>query len=141
MKGFQDREPIDSLVAADSPSWSVGAAAGRRLAVVPHIEDVAEVLHRLLLDVQDTGVTSETAVALLVREDLPGLRAVLAALANATNQGTADQLSAELDCDLRWMTGNGMTELIRQLKTLTSDADSGVRDEAQRRLSLLRQNN
>ncbi len=80
-------------------------------------------------------------MALLAREDLPGLRAVLAALANATNQGTADQLSAELDCDPRWMTGNGMTELIRQLKTLTSDADSGVRDEAQRRLSLLRQNN
>ncbi|MFD4538145.1 hypothetical protein ACFWNL_33015 [Kitasatospora sp. NPDC058397] len=141
MKDFQDREPIDSLVAADSPSWSVRAAAGRRLAAVPQIEDVADVLHRLLLDAQDTAVTSETAVALLAREDLPGLRAVLAARANATDQGTADQLSAELDCDPRWMTGNGLAELIRQLKTLTSDADSGVRDEARRRLSLLRQDN
>ncbi|MFD4655784.1 hypothetical protein ACFWP2_09115 [Kitasatospora sp. NPDC058444] len=139
MKGFQDRELIDSLVAADSPSWSVRAAAGRRLAAVPQIEAVADVLHRLLLDVQDTAVTSETAVALLARGDLPGLRAVLAARAEAADQGTADQLSAELDGDPRWMTGNGVAELIRQLQALTSDVDPGVRDEARRRLSLLRQ--
>lgn len=83
-------------------------------------------------------MTSETAVALLARGDLPGLRAVLAARADAADQGTADQLSAELDCDPRWMTGNGAGELIRQLRALTSDTDPRVRDEAQRRLSLLR---
>ncbi|MER7579561.1 hypothetical protein [Kitasatospora sp. NPDC097691] len=138
MNGFQDREPTDPLAAADSPSWSVRAAAGRRLAAAPRIEDVADVLHRLLLDDQDTAVTSETAVALLARGDLPGLRAVLAARADAADQGTADQLSAELDCDPRWMTGNGAGELIRQLRALTSDTDPRVRDEAQRRLSLLR---
>ncbi|MFF1509800.1 hypothetical protein [Streptomyces sp. NPDC058326] len=78
-------------------------------------------------------------MALLARGDLPGLRAVLAARAVATDLGTADQISAELDGDPRWMTGNGVAELIRQLQELTSDADRGVRDEAQRRLSLLPQ--
>ncbi|WP_157531808.1 MULTISPECIES: hypothetical protein [unclassified Kitasatospora] len=64
---------------------------------------------------------------------------MLAARATATDQGTDDQLGAELDGDPRWMTGNGIAELIRQLQALTSDADPGVRGEAQRRLSLLRQ--
>jgi len=139
MNDFQDQELIDSLVAADSSSWSVRAAAGRRLAAAPRIGAVADVLRRLLLDVQDTAVTSETAVALLARGDLAGLRAVLAARVDATDQGTADQLDAELDGDPRWMTGDGVAELIQQLQALAVDADPGVRDEAQRRLSLLRQ--
>lgn len=138
MEAFRDQELRDALVEAESPLWSVRAAAGRRLAVVPQIEAVADALRRLLLDAQDTGVTSDTAVALLARRDLPRLRAVLAALAVSTGQGTADQLSAELDGDPRWITGNGVAELIRQLQTLTSDADPEVRDEAQRRLSHLR---
>ncbi|MFG3137141.1 hypothetical protein ACGFZA_13120 [Streptomyces sp. NPDC048211] len=128
----------DAIREASSPAWSVRASAGRLLAAASQIEAVAGVLHSLLLDTQDTAVTSETATALLARRDLPGLRAVLAARAQAVDVGTADQLSAELDGDLRWITYDGHAELIQQLQTLTSDADPEVRDEAQRRLSLLR---
>ncbi|MFJ5637626.1 hypothetical protein ACIQF5_33975 [Streptomyces goshikiensis] len=138
MQPFQDQELGSAITAASSPSWSARAAAGRRLAAEPQIEGVADLLHRLLLDAHDTGVTSDTAIALLARGDLPGLRAVLAARAQAADGGTADQLSAELDCDPRWMTGEGADQLIQQLQTLTSDADPQVRDEARRRLSLLR---
>ncbi|MEW1640400.1 hypothetical protein AB0469_40950 [Streptomyces sp. NPDC093801] len=129
----------DWIAAADSPAWSVRAAAGRRLAAVPRIEGVAGVLHRLLLDGEDTGVTSDTAAALLARRDLAGLRAVLSARAVASDEGTADQLGAELDCDPRWATGEDGDELIAQLRTLaSSDPDPEVRSEAALRLSRLR---
>ena len=83
-------------------------------------------------------MTSDTAAALLARRDLAGLRAVLAARAVASDEGTADQLAAELDCDTRWATGEGGGELITQLRTLTSDTDPEVRNEALLRLSRLR---
>ncbi len=83
-------------------------------------------------------MTSDTAAALLARRDLPGLRTVLAARAVASDQGTADQLQAELDGEPRWATGEGGDELIAQLRTLTSDPDPDVRSEALLRLSRLR---
>ncbi|WP_326570234.1 hypothetical protein OIE69_02275 [Actinacidiphila glaucinigra] len=64
---------------ADSPDWSVRAAAGRRLAASDKVDEMADVIHRLLLDAQDTAVTQETAVALLARRDSIGLRRVLLA--------------------------------------------------------------
>ncbi|KIF04677.1 hypothetical protein PL81_17315 [Streptomyces sp. RSD-27] len=141
MKSPSDQELRAAITGADSPSWSVRAAAGRCLAAAPQIKAVADVLHRLLLDTQDTGVTSDTAIALLARRDLPGLRAVLAARAQASDSGTADQLAAELDGDPRWVTHDGHAELIQQLQALTSDTDPEIRDEAQRRISLLRGSN
>ncbi|MFF3013686.1 hypothetical protein [Streptomyces sp. NPDC057939] len=128
---------LDAIDAAESPAWSIRAAAGRCLAAAHQIEDVAGVLHRLLLDVQDTGVTSDTASALLARRDLAGLRAVLAARAVASDEGTADQLAAELDCDPRWATGQDADELIVQLRALAADRDPDVRDEATLRLARL----
>ncbi|MFE2141494.1 hypothetical protein ACFXA3_07010 [Streptomyces sp. NPDC059456] len=138
MEDFMEQGLRRSIAEADSPAWHVRAAAGRRLAAAPRIEGVADVLHRLLLDAQDTGVTSDTAAALLARRDLAGLRAVLAARAVASDEGTADQLAAELDCDPRWATGEGGAELITQLRKLTSDTSPGVRNEALLRLSRLR---
>ncbi|MGW1765546.1 hypothetical protein ACWCQL_15920 [Streptomyces sp. NPDC002073] len=138
MDDFVEQGLRDAVVEADSPDSFVRAAAGRRLAAAPRIEGVADVLHRLLLDAQDTGVTSDTAVALLARRDLAGLRAVLAARAVASDQGTADQLAAELDCDPRWATGENADELIAQLRTLASDTNPDVRDEALLRTSRLR---
>ncbi|MFE2149151.1 hypothetical protein ACFXAO_03835 [Streptomyces lavendulae] len=138
MDDFTEQGLRDAIAAAESPAWSVRAAAGRRLAAAPQIEGVAGVLHRLLLDAQDTGVTSDTALALLARRDLAGLRAVLAARAVASDQGTADQLAAELDCDPRWATGEDGDELIAQLRTLAADQDPDVRNEAQLRLTSLR---
>ncbi|MFD9586173.1 hypothetical protein ACFWBM_15925 [Streptomyces sp. NPDC059980] len=138
MNDFTEQGLRDLLAAAESPASSVRAAAGRRLAAAPRIESVAGVVHRLLLDAQDTGVTSDTAVALLARRDLVGLRAVLAARGVASDQGTADQLAAELDCDPRWATGQDGDELIVQLRTLAADKDPDVRNEALLRLARLR---
>ncbi|WP_158820928.1 MULTISPECIES: hypothetical protein [unclassified Streptomyces] len=138
MEDITEQGLRDVIDAADSPSWSVRAAAGRRLAAASRIESVAGVLLRLLLDAQDTGVTAETAAALLARRDLAGLRLVLAARAVASPEGTADQLAAELDCDPRWATGQDGDELITQLRALTSDPDPEVRNEAMLRLSRCR---
>ncbi|MFG1791332.1 hypothetical protein [Nocardia sp. NPDC049149] len=116
----------EAIAQADSPSWSVRAAAGRRLATAPQIEAVADVLHRLLLDPQDTAVTSETAAALLARGDLPGLRAVLTTLSMATDDDIAEQLSAELGSDSQWTAGHSVADLIRRCQMPTSDADQGL---------------
>ncbi|MEV0190639.1 hypothetical protein AB0I39_19130 [Kitasatospora purpeofusca] len=83
-------------------------------------------------------MTSDTAVALLDRGDLAGLRAVLAARAVASDPDTADQLQAELDGHPRWTTAEDGDDLIAQLRTLTSDTDPDVRGEALLRLSHLR---
>jgi HEAT repeat protein len=129
------RARVDSITCAvheaDSPLWSVRAAAGRRLAAAAPVPEVFEVLHRLLLDPDDTGVTQETAEALIQRGDTYGLRVVLAALACAQSFSTADQLLAEIDCDPRWTTENGADQLVQQLRELASDEDDGVRGEAQ----------
>ncbi|WP_328622658.1 hypothetical protein [Streptomyces sp. NBC_00354] len=123
---------------ADSPSWAVRAAAGRRLAAAAEVPEIAEVLQRLLLDAYDTGVVQETAEALLQRRDMWGLRAVLAALARAVDLSVADQLAAEVDCDPRWLSGEpGGNEFFQQLRVLATDTDEGVCEEAQRLLARL----
>jgi hypothetical protein len=123
---------------ADSPAWSVRASAGRRLAASAETPGTSGILRRLLLDAQDTGVTHETAEALLERQDVHGLRTVLGALARAQETSTADQLSAAVDCDPRWMTDDGADQLVHQLRELASDEDAGVREESQRLLDSLR---
>jgi hypothetical protein len=94
-----EQELTVAIADADSPSWSARAAAGRRLAASADLTGVSYVLHRLLLDAQDTGVTQETAEALLARGDTLGLRTVLVALSCAAETWTADQLSAAVDCN------------------------------------------
>lgn len=70
---------------AASKSWSVRAAAGRRLAAHAEVGDAARILDLLLLDGEDTAVTQETAEALLGRGDVLGLHLVLKALAVAAD--------------------------------------------------------
>ncbi|MFD6825186.1 hypothetical protein ACFWC5_33250 [Streptomyces sp. NPDC060085] len=120
---------------AESDSWSCRAAAGRRFAAVAGSEEVAPVLERLLLDPHDTGVTQETAEALLQRGDLVGLRIVLAALSRAEAWCTADQLDGEVFNHQSWMIANGrLDQFVQQLEALTADEDAGVREEASRLL-------
>jgi hypothetical protein len=130
-----DQELSTAIKNADSPAWSVRAAAGRQLATSDRIDEVADVLHRLLLDTQDTAVTSETAEVLLARKDTLGLRCVLLARSYAAETWTADEIQAALDCDPEWMTTEGADRLIQQLTALATDEDVGVRDEAQRILA------
>ncbi|GAA1980280.1 hypothetical protein [Kitasatospora viridis] len=123
---------------ADSPDWSVRAAAGRQLAAAERLDEVAEVLGRLLLDPLDTAVTQETAVALLARKDTAGLRLVLLARSRAVETWTADEISAELYGDPDWLTPDGADRMTRQLRDLAAqDDDAGVRDEARRVLARL----
>ena len=126
---------LSALQDLHSTSWALRAAAGRRLAAWPEDARAIPALHRLLLDEHDTGVTQETAEALLARRDLPGLRAVLRALSQARGVGTADQLNAEVRCDPRWTADRDETaQNIAQLSTLARDKDPGVRGEALRML-------
>ncbi|MDH6113650.1 hypothetical protein P3T36_007917 [Kitasatospora sp. MAP12-15] len=83
-------------------------------------------------------MTQETAAALLARRDVHGLRSVLAALACATEDWTADQLSAEVDCNPHWFTEKGTIELVGHLEILASEEEPGVRDEARRLLARMR---
>ncbi|MFG3095821.1 hypothetical protein [Streptomyces sp. NPDC048202] len=133
-----ERDLSAAVRGADSPDWSVRAAAGRRLAASDGIGEVADVVHRLLLDVQDSGVTQETAEAMLARKDTAGLRCVLSARGRAVEAWTADQLQDALDGDPEWMTTDGADRLIRRLHQLAEDDDPVVRDEARKALSRLR---
>ncbi|MEU4666831.1 hypothetical protein AB0F91_02405 [Amycolatopsis sp. NPDC023774] len=133
-----DQELATAARDADSPDWSVRASAGRRLAASDKIDGIADVLHGLLLDLRDSGVIQETAVALLARKDTAGLRCVLLASSRAVEFWTRDELVAALDCNPEWMTTAGADRLIQQLHELAVDDDDGVRDEAQRILSGLR---
>ncbi|MFG2334279.1 hypothetical protein ACGFMM_32405 [Streptomyces sp. NPDC048604] len=133
-----DQELSTALRNADSPDWSVRAAVGRLLAASDKLDEVADVLHRLLLDLRDSAVTHETAEALLARRDTAGLRCVLLASSQAVEIWTMDQLGDALDSHYEWMTTDGADRLIQQLHELAADDDAGVRDEAQRILSRLR---
>ncbi|WP_225448769.1 hypothetical protein [Streptacidiphilus sp. P02-A3a] len=73
---LDDQELSTAIQDADSSAWSVRGAAGRQLAGSDKIEEVADVIHRLVLDAQDTWVIQETAEALLERKDTIGLRYV-----------------------------------------------------------------
>ncbi|WP_051940074.1 hypothetical protein [Phaeacidiphilus oryzae] len=138
MAPLDDQELSAAIENASSPAWSVRGEAGRQLASSDKIEEVADVLHRLLLDAQDTWVIQETADALLERKDTVGLRYVLLAYSQAGTYDAVDHLGAALDCNPEWMTTEGADRLIKQLRTLATDEDAGVRDEAQQILAKLR---
>ena len=128
---------------AGSKSWTLRAAAGRCLAAHAEADDASRILHRLLLDGNDTAVTWETAEALLQRGDVLGLRLVLKALAVAADPNvpdwdasTMDEIDAAITSDPRWTTDDGWVRLGAQLLELTSDAD--VSAEARRLLDRMR---
>ncbi|MBO3743084.1 hypothetical protein [Actinoplanes flavus] len=125
------------MIFPDSPDWAVRAAAGRQLAASDDLDEVADLLHRLLLDPHDTGVTGETAAALLQRRDTAGLRHVLRARNNAAESCTAEELQAALHCNPEWTTEEGTDRLITQLRSLAADHDADVSDEAAEQLKPL----
>ncbi|MEU9992494.1 hypothetical protein AB0E10_37975 [Streptomyces sp. NPDC048045] len=138
MISFNDQELSAAIQNADSAAWSVRAVAGRQLAMSDKIDVVADIIHRLLLDAQDTAVTQETAVALLARKDTVGLRCVLLAASYSVETWTADEIYTALNGDPDWMTTNGADRLIKQLYELATDDDAGVRHEVQEILAGLR---
>lgn len=133
-----DQDLSAAITDSGSPDWSIRAAAGRRLAAAALTDDVVDFLLRLLLDPDDTAVTQDTAEALLTRGDRIGLRCVLLALSRAASTCTMDELGAALDCNPAWMTDEGTSRLVGQLRELTADDDAGVRAEADSVLATLR---
>ncbi|MEU2183745.1 hypothetical protein [Streptomyces thermolilacinus] len=122
-------DPLGSArLDAQSPSWAARAAAGRRLAAAAQDPDVVGLLHRLLLDGQDTAVTQETAEALLERWDVHGLRLVLAALAVADDD-TGDHLDGALG-NVCHQSDEDLARLQALASVLVSDADPAVSREA-----------
>ncbi|MGN5635115.1 HEAT repeat domain-containing protein [Streptomyces sp. AC154] len=119
---------MTSDAGAGAESWSVRAAAGRRLAADAEVPEVAVLLGRLLLDPYDTFVTRETAEALLLRGDATGLRLVLAALARADAQ-TGDQIQSAI-VNVCEQSREDIEHLAELAATLVSDPDAGVREEA-----------
>jgi len=116
----------EALASAKHTSVEVRAAAGVMLASTPDLESVADVLLQLLLDPEDTYVTSETADALVGRRDVPGMRLVIAALARA------DEDSANWICDvvLHPETPEELAATTSSLTALTTEPDFAAKADA-----------
>lgn len=72
-----------ALAEASSPSWTQRVRAGRDLAAFADVSEAAEALVRLLLDVEDTAVTRQTAEALTRVGTVAATRLVALAVAEA----------------------------------------------------------
>ncbi|MFF8840313.1 hypothetical protein [Streptomyces sp. NPDC015130] len=121
---------------ANSVSWAVRAAAGRRLAASADAAGAAEALRRLLLDEGDTAVTQTTAEALLERRDVVGLRLVLEAL-NVADDDTADQLDDAITNICR-QSDRGVAQLEQFCRELAAEPAESIRNEASAILLQLR---
>jgi len=109
----------EALTSASSDDVEVRAAAGVLLASAPDLDQVTDVLIRLLLDQEDTFVTSETVEALMDRRDVPGLRLVLVALARA-DESAANWIRDGL---LDPQTYEELAERTSLLEALASESD------------------
>ncbi|MFH8253958.1 hypothetical protein [Streptomyces roseolus] len=72
-----------ALSEASSPSWTQRARAGRDLAPFADVPEAAEALAGLLLDVEDTVVTRQTAEALARAGTVAAVRLIALAVSEA----------------------------------------------------------
>ncbi|MFC8130204.1 hypothetical protein [Streptomyces sp. NPDC057302] len=72
-----------ALAEASSPSWTQRVRAGRDLASFTDVPEAAEALVGLLLDVDDTAVTRQTAEALAQLGTVGAIRLIAFAVAEA----------------------------------------------------------
>jgi hypothetical protein len=72
-----------ALAEASSPSWTQRVRAGRDLASFTDVPEAAEALVGLLLDVEDTAVTRQTAEALARVGTVGAIRLIAFAVAEA----------------------------------------------------------
>ncbi|MFB4299134.1 hypothetical protein [Actinomadura sp. NTSP31] len=72
-----------ALAEALSPSWRQRVRAGRGLAAFADVPEAAEALLGLLLDVEDTAVTRQTAEALARVGSVAAIRLIALAVAGA----------------------------------------------------------
>ncbi|MEU2120140.1 hypothetical protein ABZ567_31920 [Streptomyces sp. NPDC016459] len=117
-----------ALAEASSPSWAQRVRAGRDLASFVDVPEAAEVLVGLLLDVEDTAVTRETAEALARVGTVAAVRLIALAVAEADNN-QADWLQTGVHDALVGADG-GVPNVAAACADLARDQEDAVRRAA-----------
>lgn len=112
------------MTEASSPSWTQRARAGRHLASFAEAPAAAKALVGLLLDVEDTAVTRQTAEALARVGTVAAIRLIALAVAEA-DDNQADWLQTGV-CDA--LVGlDGVPDVAAVCGKLARDPDEAVR--------------
>ncbi|MFB7708383.1 HEAT repeat domain-containing protein [Streptomyces sp. NPDC056105] len=110
-----------ALAEACSPSWSQRVRAGRDLASFAHVPEAAEALMGLLLDVEDTAVTRQTAEALARVGTTASVRLLALAIAEADDNQADWLVGWRTECMTRsW----GRT--VRRTSQRSADSSVGI---------------
>ncbi|MEU3186658.1 HEAT repeat domain-containing protein [Streptomyces sp. NPDC006923] len=117
----------DALAEASSPSWTQRVRAGRDLASFADVPEAAEALVRLLLDVEDTAVTRETAEALARVGTVAAVRLIALAVAEG-DDNQADWLQTGMHDAL--VGPDGVPEVAAACAKLARDQEDAVRRAA-----------
>src|SRR4051794_31917034 len=113
-----------ALAEASSPSWRQRARAGRDLALFADVPEAAEALVGLLLDVEDTAVTRQTAEALARVGTVPAVRLIALAVAEA-DDNQADWLQTGVHDAL--VGPDGVPDVAAACAKLSRDQEEAVR--------------
>ncbi|MFF9982349.1 hypothetical protein [Streptomyces erythrochromogenes] len=116
-----------ALAEASSPSWAQRVRAGRDLASFVDVPEVAEVLVGLLLDVEDTAVTRQTAEALARVGTVAAVRLIALAVGEA-DDNQADWLQTGVHDAL--VGAGGAPNVAAACANLARDQEGAVRRAA-----------
>jgi hypothetical protein len=130
---MQPEPPSAVLADTTSPHWKVRAQAGHDLAAWADRDDIAVILHDLVLDPDDTAVTDRTCHALLHRNDVDGLRIVaraLTAVLGIDYSHSQHIYDAVLGHHLGPATPDTVRQFVEVCTALTHDTDPATRTGA-----------
>lgn len=113
-----------ALAEASSPSWTQRVRAGRDLASFADVPEATEALVGLLLDVEDTAVTRQTAEALARVGTVGAIRLIAFAVAEA-DDNQADWLQTGIYDAL--VGPDGVPDIAAACGKLALDAEEAVR--------------
>ncbi|MFF9086497.1 hypothetical protein ACF1BE_08835 [Streptomyces sp. NPDC014991] len=113
-----------ALTEASSPSWTRRVRAGRDLTAFADVPEAAEALVGLLLDVEDTAVTRQTAEALARAGKPAAVRLIALAVAEA-DDNQADWLRTGVQDALA--EPDGVPDLAATCRNLARDPEEAVR--------------
>ncbi|MEV5454057.1 MULTISPECIES: hypothetical protein [unclassified Streptomyces] len=116
-----------ALAEASSPSWAQRVRAGRDLASFVDVPEAAEALVGLLLDVEDTAVTRQTAEALARVGTVAAVRLIALAVAEA-DDNQADWLQTGVHDAL--VGADGVPNVAAACANLARDQEDAVRRAA-----------
>ncbi|MEU0054065.1 hypothetical protein [Streptomyces sp. NPDC006309] len=117
-----------ALAEASSASWTRRVRAGRGLASLADVPEVAEALVRLLLDAEDTAVTRRTAEA-LARAGTPAAVKLIARAVAGADDNQADWLRTGVQDALA--DRDGVPDFAAACRELARDPEEAVRRGAE----------